>query len=54
MYINIEEDSVYEKKKMFIPGIADAGCYPVDTGIHAGGSQARYSEAVKHKGCRLQ
>lgn len=45
----IKEDSVYEKKKMFIPGITDASNYAADTGIHAGRIQAGYSEVVKHQ-----
>lgn len=54
MYINTKEDSIHEKKKMFIPGIADAGGHAADTGIHAGGSQTVYGEVVKHQGYRLQ
>ena len=42
MYITIKEDSVYEEKKIFIPGIADAGCHAADAGNHAGGSQTRH------------
>lgn len=37
MYITIKEDSVYEEKKMFIPGIADAGSHDADADIYSGG-----------------
>ena len=40
MYITIKEDSVYEEKKMFIPGIAGSGSHAADAGNHAGSSQA--------------